>query len=177
MRRRVRKVWTRSLRVRSARHSGAAITKSSFSSSMATVSTYLHFSGNAEEAFQFYRSVFGTEFSSPISRFKDIPPEACPEPIPLADQNLVMNVALPILGGHLLMGNDAPGWLGQLVKGNNVDISLHPDTRAEADRLFAGLSEGGKIEMQIQDMFWGDYFGSCVDKFGINWMINCRERK
>jgi PhnB protein len=144
---------------------------------MASVSTYLHFSGNAEEAFQFYRSVFGTQFEGPTTRFKDVP---CPpdQPAPSeAERNLIVHVALPIVGGHILRGSDAPEWLGSLIKGKNVDISLHPDTRAESDRLFAALSAGGKVECPLQDMFWGGYFGSCIDKFGINWMINCEQEK
>ncbi len=145
---------------------------------MATVSTYIHFAGNTEEAFQFYRSAFGTEFVGPITRFKDLPPPPPGQPpIAEADMNKIMHIALPTLGEHVLRGNDAPEWLGKLIKGNNVDLSLHPDTRAEADRLFAALSEGGTVETPPQDMFWGDYFGSCIDKFGINWMINCSQKK
>lgn len=85
-----------------------------------------------------------------------------------------MHVALPILGGHVLMGTDAPETMGfRLVRGNNVYISLEIDTRAEADRLFGGLSAGGEVETPMQDMFWGAYFGSFTDRFGIRWMINC----
>lgn len=146
---------------------------------MATVSTYLNFSRNTEEAFLFYKSVFGTEFSGPIMRFGNGP--GCgPDqpPIAEADKNLVMHVCLPILGGHLLMGTDSPESMGfKLNQGNNVYITLAPDTRAEADRLFAALSAGGKVEMPLQDMFWGDYFGSFRDKFGVQWMINCSAKK
>ena len=93
------------------------------------------------------------------------------------DKQLVMNVQLPILGDHLLMGTDAPESMGfQLNQGNNVYICLDPDTRAEADALFAALSDGGNVEMSLQEMFWGDYFGSLVDKFGVNWMINCTSK-
>jgi PhnB protein len=108
-----------------------------------------------------------------IMRHGDVPlPEGAPE-LSAADKNLVMNVALPILGGHILMGTDVPESMGFNVnQGNNVYISLHPDTRAEADRLFAALSARGKVEQEMQDMFWGDYFGSLVDKFGVQWMIN-----
>ncbi len=143
---------------------------------MATVSTHLHFSGNAEEAFQFYRAAFKTEFVGPLTRFKDLPPNPERPPLGADEMNKVMHVALPIVGGHLLMGNDAPAFLGQLVKGNNVDLALQLDSRAEADRLFAALSQGGTVEMPMQDMFWG-YFGSVVDKFGINWTIRCSEKK
>lgn len=107
-------------------------------------------------------------------RFGDGPP--CPGQPPLAeaDKNLVMHIALPILGGHLLIGTDAPESMGFTVTpGNNVHLSLEPDTRAEAERLFNELSKGGKVEMPLQDMFWGAYFGSFTDPFGIKWMINC----
>jgi len=88
-----------------------------------------------------------------------------------------MHVALPILGGHLLMGTDAPESMGFRVNfGNNVYISLHPDTREETKRLFDSLSEGGKVEMELQDMFWGDYYGSLRDKFGVQWMFICAEK-
>lgn len=98
---------------------------------------------------------------------------------PLAedDKDLIMHIELPILGGHTLMGTDAPESMGFKVNpGNNVYISLHPDTRAETKRLFEALSAGGEIEMELQDMFWGAYYGSCRDKFGIQWMFNCEEK-
>ena len=141
---------------------------------VAQTSTYLNFERNTEEAFNFYRSVFGTEFVGGIMRHSDVPaPEGNPGPGD-ADRNLVMHVELPILGGHLLMGTDAPESMGfKLTFGNNSYICLQPDTRAEADRLFAALSEGGNVDMPMADMFWGDYFGSLVDKFGVQWMINC----
>ena len=145
---------------------------------MAAVSTYLNFTRNTEEAFNFYRSVFGGEFNGEISRFKDIPPSENMPPLPEEDKNLVMHVALPILNGHLLMGTDAPESMGFKVNpGNNVYISLHPDNREETRRLFDALSDGGKIEQDLQDMFWGDYYGSCTDKFGVRWMFNCSEKK
>ena len=141
---------------------------------MATTSTYLNFDRTTEEAFNFYKGVFGTEFTGPIARMGDVPPQEGQPELPDADKNLVMNVQLPILGGHMLMGTDAPESMGfKLNQGNNVYICLDPDTRAEADRLFAALSEGGKVEMALTDMFWGDYFGSLVDKYGTLWMINC----
>lgn len=144
---------------------------------MARVSTYLNFPRTTEAAFLFYKAVFGTEFSMPISRFKDIPPQPDQPPLSDADNNLVMYVALPILGGHVLMGTDAPESMGFTVKqGNNMYINLEPDTRAETDRLFQALSDGGKVEMPLQEMFWGGYFGSLTDKFGMQWMFNC-ERK
>ena len=144
---------------------------------MASTSTYLNFSRNTEEAFNFYKSVFGGEFVGGINRFAQVPPQPGQPPMAEADKNLIMHIALKILGGHMLMGTDAPESMGfQLNKGNNVYISLHPDTRAEADTLFAALSAGGKIEMKLQEMFWGDYFGSFTDKFGVQWMINCSSK-
>jgi PhnB protein len=141
---------------------------------VARTSTYLNFARSTEEAFNFYKSVFGTEFVGGIARFGDIPAQEGQPPISNDDKQLVMNVQLPILGGHLLMGTDAPESMGfQLNQGNNVYICLDPNTRAEADRLFAALSDGGEVEMGMEEMFWGDYFGSLVDKFGVRWMINC----
>src|SRR2546430_10680497 len=129
---------------------------------MARVSTYLNFPRNTEEVFTFYKSVFGTEFDGKISRFSEVPPQPGQPPLADEDKDLVMHVSLPILGGHYLMGTDAPESMGfKVTFGNNVYISLQPDTRAETDRLFKLLSAGGTIEMPLQDMFWGDYFGSC----------------
>jgi PhnB protein len=145
---------------------------------MAKVNTYLNFTRHTEEAFSFYKTVFGTEFiGGGIMRFKDIPPSGEIPPTPEADKNLVMHVSLPILGGHVLMGTDAPESMGFKVNfGNNVYINLEPDTREETRRLFNALSKGGTIEMELQDMFWGDYYGSCKDKYGVQWMFNCAER-
>ncbi len=144
---------------------------------MASTSTYLNFARNTEEVFNFYKSVFGSEFVSPISRFGDIPPQDGMPPLAEADKNLVMHVALPIVGGHLLMGTDAPETMGfKVTFGNNVYINVQPDTRLETKKLFDALSAGGKVEMELQDMFWGDYFGSCKDKFGVLWMFNCAEK-
>jgi PhnB protein len=145
---------------------------------MASVSTYLNFPGTTEQAFEFYRSVFGTDYLAPIQRMGDIPAmPGQPSPLPGVDPHLVMHVALPILGGHLLMGTDCTPAMGfTLQPGNNVYINLQPDTRAEAERLFARLAEGGKVEMPLQEMFWGDYFGSLSDRFGVRWMINCASK-
>jgi len=145
---------------------------------MAKVSTYLNFRRETLEAFNFYKSVFGGEFQGKVSRFGDIPPSEDLPPLPEEDKDLVMNIALPILGGHLLMGTDAPESMGFRVSfGNNVYITLHPDTRAETKRLFDALSEGGNVEQELQDMFWGDYYGSLRDKYGVQWMFNCDEKK
>lgn len=140
---------------------------------MARVSTYLNFTRNTEEAFNFYKSVFGTDFVNGISRMGDVPVGDGQPELPEEDKNLVMHVELPILGGHMLMGTDAPESLGfRVTFGNNVYINLEPDTRADLDRLFKLLSEGGGAEMAPQEMFWGDYFASCADKYGVNWMFN-----
>lgn len=145
---------------------------------MSKVSTYLNFPRSTEEAFMFYKSVFGGEFEGGIHRMGEVPAQEGQPPMAEADKNLVMHVALPILGGHVLMGTDAPESMGFTVKpGNNVYINLEPDTRAETEKLFATLSAGGKVEMVLTDMFWGDYFGSCTDKYGIQWMFNCTEKK
>ena len=141
---------------------------------MARVSTYLNFPRSTEEAFNFYRAVFGTQFAGGIMRFDDIPAQPGQPPMADADKNLVMHVELPILGGHVIMGTDAPESMGfKLTQGNTVTINLEPDTRAETDRLFKALSEGGKADMPLADQFWGAYFGILVDKFGIRWMFNC----
>jgi PhnB protein len=141
---------------------------------MAKVSTYLNFPGNTREVFEFYKSVFGGEFAGGgIMRFGDIPATAETPPVLEEAKNLVMHVELPILGGHILMGTDAPKSMGFSVnRGNNVYISLETDTKEEADRLFAALSEGGKVTMELKDTFWGAYYGNCTDKFGIQWMVN-----
>lgn len=144
---------------------------------MARVSTYLNFPRTTEAAFLRYKAVFGTEFAAPIHRFSEIPPTPGQPPLAEADRNLVMHVELPILGGHVLMGTDAPESMGFTVRtGNNMYINLEPDTRAETDRLFNALAEGGKVEMPLQEMFWGGYFGSLVDQFGVNWMFNCNSK-
>ncbi|MBI5890068.1 MAG: VOC family protein [Nitrosomonadales bacterium] len=144
---------------------------------MAKVSIYLNFPRTTEAAFNFYKSVFGTEFSTPIGRFRDMPPQPGQPSLPAADLDLVMHVALPILGGFELMGTDAPESLGFKVNmGNNTYINLQPDSRAETKRLFDALAAGGKIEMPLQDMFWGAYYGSLTDKFGVRWMFNCESK-
>ncbi|MBL9188984.1 MAG: VOC family protein [Opitutaceae bacterium] len=144
---------------------------------MASVSTYLNFPRSTEAAFNFYRSVFKTEFAGAVMRFGDMPAQpGCP-PLAEADRNLIMHVALPILGGHMIMGTDAPDSMGFACKaGNNLFINLQPDTRAETDRLFAALAAGGKVESPLQEMFWGDYWGTLTDKFGIQWMFNCASK-
>ena len=144
---------------------------------MARVSTYLNFSRNTEEVFNFYKTVFGGDFNGGIARFSDIPPQEGMPPLAEEDKNLVMHIELPITGGHVLMGTDAPQSFGFTVNfGNNVHINLEPDTRTETKKLFDALSAGGKVTMELQDMFWGAYYGSCTDKFGVQWMVNCNEK-
>ena len=136
------------------------------------VNPYLNFDGNAEEAFRFYRSVFGGEFIS--HRKMSDAPDA--DKLPEAEKNRTMHISLPIGSNTILMASDIPPAVGHKFNaGNNSYISLHPESRAEADRLFNGLSEGGEIEMPMEDQFWGDYFGCFTDKFGILWMVNYNE--
>ncbi len=146
---------------------------------MARVSTYLNFPRSTEEAFNFYKSVFGGEFGGDgIARFGDIPASEGMPPIAEGDKNLIMHIELPITGGHVLMATDAPETMGfQVNYGNNVHINLEPDTRAETKRLFDALSASGKVTMELQDAFWGAYFGSCSDRYGVQWMFNCNEKK
>jgi PhnB protein len=130
---------------------------------------YLNFPGNAEEAFNFYRSVFRGEFSS-LARFRDMPMEGAN--VPEAVEDKIMYVALPI-GSDVLMGSDAWPSMGLNVTfGNHAYISVHADSKEEAGRLFRALSEGGSVEMPIADQAWGDYFGSLTDRFGVKWMVS-----
>lgn len=145
---------------------------------MARVSIYLNFERNTEEVFHHYKSIFGGDFSGGgIGRFSDVPPSEGMPPMPEQDLNLVMHIELPILGSIVLMGSDAPQSMGfKLNAGNNVHICLEPNTRVETKRLFNALATGGAITMELKDMFWGAYYGSCTDKWGINWMFNCTEK-
>jgi PhnB protein len=145
---------------------------------MARTSTYLNFMGKTEEAFRFYASVFGTEIAGPIARMGDVPPMPGMPALSEAEKSYVMHIELPILGGHMLMGTDALESMGhQITFGNNMSLNLEPDTRNETERLFTRLSEGGKVEMPLADMFWGGYFGNLSDRFGVRWMFNCTEKK
>jgi PhnB protein len=145
---------------------------------MARVSTYLNFTRNTEEAFNFYKTVFGGDFGPMgIARMGDIPAQEGMPPLAEEDKNLVMHVELITVGGHVIMGTDAPESMGfKLNFGNNMHINLEPDTKKETKKLFEALSAGGKITMELQDMFWGAYFGSCTDKYGVQWMFNCNEK-
>ena len=136
---------------------------------MALINPYINFNGNAEEAFTFYKSVFGGEFTM-IVRLKDM---ATPEfPVAENDANKIMHIGLPI-GKNILMGNDVPEFLGKVNENENRSkISISAESREEADKLFNGLSEGGKVEMPIGDSPWGSYFGMFRDKYGIEWMVD-----
>ncbi len=136
---------------------------------MALINPHINFNGNAEEAFNFYKSVFGGEFAQ-IIRFKDI---SSPE-IPIAENeaNKIMHIALPI-GKNILMANDIPESMGRVNENENRSkISISAESREEADKLFNGLSAGGNIEVPIEDSPWGSYFGMFRDKFGIEWMVD-----
>lgn len=139
---------------------------------MGKVSIYLNFMGNADEAFNFYKKVFNTEFVQPIMYMKDVPmPEGTPE-LSEKDKNAVMHAALPILGGTVIMGTDMLESMGhKLVIGNNTTISLETDSKEEADRLYNALSEGATECAPMSQQFWG-YWGVCLDRFGIRWMFN-----
>lgn len=136
---------------------------------------YLNFDGNCEDAFNHYKKVFGVEFSGDgMMRFGDIPANEDFQ-IPENMKNRIMHVSLNI-GKETLMGSDTfPGMGKPFQKGVNSYISIHPESREEADRIFNQLSEGGEIEMPMEDQFWGDYYGSFIDRFGTPWMVNFHE--
>lgn len=141
---------------------------------MAKVSVYLNFPGTCESAFLFYRSIFGGEFSFPFSRFSDMPHGELSDEV----KSQVMHVSLPILGGFELMGSDAPEELGLAARsGTTTYLNLETDTRVEAERLFAGLRENATVQQELQEMFWGDYYGALTDQFGIQWMFNCAAKE
>jgi len=145
---------------------------------MAATAIYLNFNRETEDAFNFYKSIFGGEFIGEINRLSTVPPQEGQPPIAQSDGNLVMHIQLKLPGGVDLHGSDAPETMGfKINKGNNSYIFINLDTREEADQLFAKLSVDGKIEMPMTDMFWGDYFGSFADKYGTSWMISCPSKK
>lgn len=141
---------------------------------MASINPYIHFNGNAEEAFTFYKSVFGGEFAR-VARFKDF---SSPEhPISEKEQNKIMHVALPIGKSSLLMGSDTPEFLGKHNENETRSkISVSAESKEEADKIFNGLSAGGNVEMPIGESPWGSYFGMFRDKYGIEWMIDYSKR-
>lgn len=130
---------------------------------------YLNFDGDCEEAMRFYAAAFGAQLS-PIARFGDMPMDGMD--LPPEEENRVMHVNFPVGTGSLMASDIMPSAGHKLVVGNHNHVSIHPDTREEADHLFAALSAGGKIEMPMMDAPWGDYFGSFTDKYGVCWMIN-----
>ena len=136
---------------------------------MATINPYLNFPGNTEEAFNFYKSVFGGEFTV-LQRFKETPEAGN---VPASEQDKIMHIALPIGKGNMLMATDALESMGQtLTTGNNFSIAIQVESEEEADKLFNGLSAGGQVTMPLEKAFWGAYFGMCTDKFGVQWMVN-----
>lgn len=139
---------------------------------MSSVSVYLYFVDRTEAAFSFYKEAFGTDYVAEPVRFGMMAgAEGMPE-MPDEIKNLIANVQLPILGGHVLMGSDSPPLFGNsMAVGNNVQICLKPDSRAEADALFAALSAGGTVDREMEDQSWGDYYGELADRFGIKWII------
>ena len=141
---------------------------------MTLVNVYLNFNGNCEEAFNFYKSVFGGEFQY-IGRYSDMPAEDGKK-VSDKDANKIMHVSLPISKETMLMGSDAGGdWAANITQGNNFAVSIATDNKDQADRLFNGLSKGGNVSMPMNKTFWGDYFGMFTDKFGINWMVSFNE--
>jgi PhnB protein len=141
---------------------------------MATLNPYLNFNGNTEEAFNFYKSVFGGDFTM-IQRFKDTPEK---DRVAANDREKIMHVGLPIGKGNDLMATDALDSMGHHVTpGNNIQLSLETQSKEETEKIFNGLSKGGKITVPLADTFWGAYFGMLTDKFGIQWMVNYTKPK
>lgn len=134
---------------------------------MAAVNPSLNFSGNCEEAFNFYKSVFGGEFSQ-IMRWKDMPEGALTGP----EGEKIMHIALPIGEGTFIIGGDRPESMGKVTNGDNFEIVIIAKSEEEANKLFNGLAAGGKVDMPLAKVFWGDYFGMLTDKFGIKWMVD-----
>lgn len=135
---------------------------------MATINPYLIFTGDCEDAFTFYRNVFGGEFAD-LSRYADVPEGV---PSPGGDPEKIMHVALPLAQGQVLMGSDRPASMGPATGGDNVNISVSPDSEEEARRIFDDLADGGQVAMAMEETFWGALFGMCTDRFGIHWMVN-----
>ena len=136
---------------------------------MASINPHIHFNGNTEEAFEFYRSVFGGSFNK-ITRFKDLSTQGFS--FPAEEFNKIMHISLPISAGSALMGSDVPNMLGTVNENENRSkITVSPDSKEEADKLFNGLSAGGTVEFPIADSPWGSYFGAFRDKYGVEWMI------
>ncbi len=138
---------------------------------MSRVSTYLNFQGNTAEAFEFYRAAFGTEYVGTLMRMGDMPGHV--DHLGEAERQMIMHIELPILGGHVLMGTDFIESMGHILQpGNNVSLNLEPDTLEEAQRLHAALSEGADDVTPLQQMPWGAWWSSFIDRFGTRWMFN-----
>ena len=138
---------------------------------MTTVNVYLTFNGNCEEAFNFYKSVFGGDFGY-VGRFKDMPADSG-KPVSEEEGKRIMHISLPISKETVLMGSDTGGeWASNYSQGNNISVSINTDSKEKADKLFNGLSAGGRVTMPMDNTFWGDYFGMFTDKYGINWMVS-----
>lgn len=138
---------------------------------MALINPYIHFNGNAEEAFLFYKSVFGGEFAM-LVRFRDMPGEPN-NSITDREGNKIMHIALPIGKSNVMMGSDVPEFMGQVNENENRSkISVSTESKEEADKIFNGLSAGGNIEVPIDESPWGSYFGMFRDKYGIEWMVD-----
>jgi PhnB protein len=143
---------------------------------MATVSPYLNFNGNCEEAFNFYKSVFGGEFPY-VGRYKDMPPMEGGKAMAEADGNKIMHMSLPI-GDSFIMGSDVGGeWASNIKDGNNIQLSINAESNEQADQWYNKLSAGGRQTMPMSNTFWGSYFGMLTDKFGINWMVSCEPKR
>ena len=143
---------------------------------MTIVNPYLNFLGNCEEAFEYYRSIFGGEFNY-VGRYKDMPPQ---EGFTMPDEeaNKIMHIGLPISKETFLMGSDVGGeWAPNTTIGNNISLSVTVDSKEEADRIYNALAKGGMATMPMNKTFWGDYFGMCTDKFNINWMVSFNENR
>ncbi|HAQ20269.1 MAG TPA: VOC family protein [Prolixibacteraceae bacterium] len=142
---------------------------------MTTVNVYLTFNGNCLEAFNFYKSVFGGEFPY-VGYYKDMPTDGG-KPVASEDAEKIMHISLPISQETMLMGSDTGGeWTSGFAQGNNFSLSINTDSKESADRLFNGLSAGGKVTMPMSNTFWGDYFGMFTDQFGISWMVSFNEK-
>ncbi|MDP3830728.1 MAG: VOC family protein [Ignavibacteriaceae bacterium] len=139
---------------------------------MTTVNVYITFKDNCMEAFEFYKSVFGGEFTY-VGKFGDMPSQEGMPPVPESEKDKIMHISLPISNETMLMGSDSSDAFGHVtLMGNNFAVSINTDSKEEADRLFHGLSDGGKVTMPMNQTFWGAYFGMFTDKFNINWMIS-----
>ena len=137
---------------------------------MASLNQHIAYNGNAEEAFNFYKNIFGSEITM-IMRYKDAPPGAT-KPEHNVDENKIMHISMQIGNHSNLMGCDMPAAFGSANLGNAINISVSADSKGEADKIYNGLLEGGKVSMPLEDTFWGAYFGMVVDKYGVQWMVS-----